>query len=173
MNKAEKAKLMRLNPYQRHANTLGTGHDHWTMATAIQGATWADFIVKIFRAGKLNPFASHQYSDDKLDKALKIPKGNLIYAEINHSRWIGICECGGAEVVAVGMPFYCFSCFNVISRGRSRPVRFPKNSKQIEETLLARPVPTNRNFHIGETLEDLERENVAHNLPKQIKRRKK
>jgi len=61
-----------------------------------------------------------------------------VTARVNAGRWIADCECGGAEYVAPSAPFFCFSCGNVLSQGKARPVTFPSNKVAIEEALLER-----------------------------------
>jgi hypothetical protein len=62
-----------------------------------------------------------------------------IDAFIDAQRWICKCECGGAEVVDPEDPiFFCLSCLNESTKGRMRPVRFPKKIKSVEKAQLAK-----------------------------------
>jgi len=65
--------------------------------------------------------------------------GKPVDAQIDFSRWIGRCECGGAEIIDPDYPyFYCFSCGNKSNKGKLRPVTFPVDYKIIETELLTR-----------------------------------
>lgn len=84
-----------------------------------------------------------------------------VYAIVNHGRWTARCECGGAEYVWEERKFMCQSCFNAKHKHQYRRVVMPKQRKDIERLLESRPVP-NRNWEIGETIIQLEIENIAH-----------
>ena len=163
----DRAKALRLNPYQRHLkDRIGKGLDHWAMATATLEATYADYIMKLFVAGARNPVASAFYTEEALEKALSNPIGKPIHAFVNHNRWIAVCECGGAEVVDPQHKYmYCFSCFNMLNKGRPRHVKFPPKMRRIEAILIERDDPLNKNWMLTESVEDLEAENVAHGFP--------
>ena len=94
--------------------------------------------------------------------------GEAVIARVNLGRWIGDCECGGAELVDPGEPrFMCFSCGNLVNGGRYRPVEFPKDRVEIERELVKRgglkrgtfihPVPGGlpREWIPGESARDL------------------
>jgi hypothetical protein len=163
----DRAKALRLNPYQRHLkDRIGRGRDHWEMATASLGASYSDYIVKLFRAGAKHPVSSQFYTKEALEKALSNPIGKPLPAFINHNRWLAVCECGGAEVVDPQHKYmYCFSCFNMLNKGRPRHVKFPHRMKRIEAILLEREDPLTKNWMLTESIEDLEAENVAHGIP--------
>lgn len=163
----DRAKALRLNPYQRNlTDRIGKGLDHWAMATAIPGASFADYVVKLFRAAQRTPVAAQYYTKEALEKALSKPTGKPLHAFINHNRWMAVCECGGAEVVdPVYNSMYCFSCFNILNKGRPRHIKFPKDMPMIEAILIERDDPLNKNWMLTESIEDLEAENVAHGLP--------
>jgi hypothetical protein len=59
----------------------------------------------------------------------------------------------------------CSNCFNGTVGGLWRRVELPGEMSQIEAALLVRPVPNNRNWRPGETVEDLIAENIEHGLP--------
>ena len=64
-----------------------------------------------------------------------------VYARIDSGRWIGDCECGGAEYVDPDEPiFFCLSCGNVRFKSCARSVIFPRDRQEIERLILARPV---------------------------------
>ena len=86
-------------------------------------------------------------------------------AFVNHGRWIALCPQGdgGAEYIDPTRPtFFCCECRNVATDHLPIPVRIPANAAEIEEHLLKRPDPKTRNWLVGETVEDLHRENVEH-----------
>ena len=88
-----------------------------------------------------------------------------VLARVRQGRWIGLCECGGAERVDPGeRTFYCFGCGNEDARGDLRPVVFPHDYPDIEAALSVRPYPINRNWEPGETVGDLLEENREHGL---------
>ena len=167
MNRAER---MRLNPYQREGS-VGRGKDHWAMATGREKCGLADYVTILFKRGGKSPALSQFYTPEALGKALLPPIGkNKVVAFVNHNRWIAKCECGGAEVVdPSNRVFYCFSCFNENSKGRSRKVKFPRNFDVIEKILEVRDDPYTRNWLVGETAEDLGQENEDHGLSKDNK----
>jgi len=51
----------------------------------------------------------------------------------------------------------------VLAAGKNYRIEFPANRRNIERVLAKRPAE-NRNWFIGETVEDLNKENAAHNL---------
>ena len=162
--RAERAKRLRLNPYQRETKHVGRGLHHWHMSLGGKVGGFDAFVHKIFRAGARGSL-SQFYTDDKLRKALSEARGEKLHAIVNHNRWIAICECGGAEVADPSdRRMYCFSCFNILNDGYTREVEFPRRWKAIEHRLKERPEPLNRNWILGETLKDLEAQNVAHGL---------
>lgn len=60
-----------------------------------------------------------------------------IQARIDFGRWIGDCECGGAEYVDPEQPFFfCLSCGNSEFDGQARQVIFPENRQEIEQVVL-------------------------------------
>ena len=164
MNRAER---LRLNPYQR-GETVGRGKEHWSMAMAGRKKGWVNYVHTLFKKGAKHPVLGQYYTKAVLDKALMPPIGsNKVTAFVNHNRWVATCECGGAEVVDPGDPvFYCFSCFNDETKGRTRKVTFPTDRSDIENVLEVRKNPYNRNWLVHETLKDLEDENTQHGLPK-------
>jgi hypothetical protein len=79
----------------------------------------------------------------------KVCAGPPVRARIERGRWIADCDavigghlCGGAEWVAPGVPFFCFSCGNASTAGKARPVIFPEPAEKadIEAAILERPM---------------------------------
>lgn len=88
------------------------------------------------------------------------------YAYVNHGRWIVDCPfCPSAQVASMSDPrFFCAGadgCANAAAGGHFVPVVFPgdKQLKAIERELLKRRNKDNRNWHPGEKVSDLQREN--------------
>ncbi len=89
----------------------------------------------------------------------------------NWGRWVADCpniECENAEDVA-GRTFFC-GCQGSPVCGHSQPCRtiseivWPDDIETINHVLSVRPVPSNRNWVPGETLEDLRKENAENGL---------
>jgi hypothetical protein len=94
----------------------------------------------------------------------KMPNGS-VDAEINHGRWLIRCpHCAGAEEADPKEPiFYCLSCGNADVGGHIMLAVFPLGVAAIEKTLLMRPME-NRNWDPKESLQDLEAENLSHQV---------
>jgi len=122
----------------------------------------------IITANKYLNMTWQQYNDSVVMPMLakyglkpEITDEGKLTAEVNHGRWIVRCECGGAEKMFEEGVFMCQACFNAAYKHKYRRAVFPKSRKQIENLLLKRPLP-NRNWSVGETIEDLKRENDEH-----------
>lgn len=98
-----------------------------------------------------------------------------IYAYMNHGRWVADCpKCTGAEIVEPNKPFVCGSCCmdDFVNKRRGLPhknghdVIFPEWKDRVDATLKVRPLE-NRNWWLGESLEELHRENKEHGLPEE------
>ena len=87
-------------------------------------------------------------------------------AVVNHGRWIVRCPwCRSAGYAGENCLFMCEECWNgAIGRKYAR-VYFPSERGKIEELLVKRLSPRNRNWEQGESVAALRRENRAH-LPK-------
>lgn len=73
----------------------------------------------------------------------KVREDDRVFARVERGRWIADCpNCNGAEWVAEGVPFFCFSCGNSDIGGDGRTVVFPSNRREIEVALLERSVIT-------------------------------
>jgi hypothetical protein len=59
--------------------------------------------------------------------------------------------------------FYCWTCYNASLDNRLRPMTWPDDIAAIVDTLMQRP-QQNRNWIPGETLVQLQAENVAHGV---------
>lgn len=93
-----------------------------------------------------------------------------VIARVEHGRWIADCPtlgCVGAEFVSFDVPvFFCCECRNAEVGHDLLAVVVPKSDirLRIEEVLLARPVPSTRNWYPGETLDDLREQNREHGI---------
>jgi hypothetical protein len=104
----------------------------------------------------------HQADSRQLGKVLEVIAdrglhgGNVgtVVAYVNHGRWVADCPCGGSELVAVGERFDCGSC------GGRGTVEWPDNMNQVEVALGRRRFTKNQNWLPGETMADLEAQNV-------------
>lgn len=84
-----------------------------------------------------------------------------IAARINHGRWLADCpNChGGALTHPEWKLACCGECGCVMTA-----IEFPVALRDIEVTLLKRPVRAVQNWMPGETVADLARENLAHGV---------
>ncbi len=97
-------------------------------------------------------------------------------AYVNLGRWVADCPAApcrhpmtgergvGAEYVSPGLPFMCQWCWNADIGDRFREVDFPPDRGTLEAELLRRVEPDNRNWLPGETVADLQIENIAHGV---------
>lgn len=79
------------------------------------------------------------------------PTGPPVVARINHGRWIGDCngfdlrtslKCLNAQFVHPDdHRFFCIVCFNNDNDGKWRPVTWPGNKDEIEQSLDGLPIP--------------------------------
>ncbi len=92
----------------------------------------------------------------------EIAEGRVVWAEINHGRWVGRCPfCNGAELVDLEQAFfYCLSCFNAMIDHRWLRIKLPRDRDAIEAVLLQRPLVETRNWHPGETVTALRAKNA-------------
>jgi hypothetical protein len=170
MNRLERARAARLNAYQRRPDgSIGRGRDHWAMVTRKPGARLEDYL-RLLVARRLQGSQAGEVPPGVLERALQPPvKSHPVLAYVNHNRWGASCECGGFDVVDQDDPrFYCIACYNVMTDGRMRMVRFPKDREGIERALRARPNPTTRHLKPGEKLGNLVAENLEHGLPAEV-----
>jgi len=84
-----------------------------------------------------------------------------VNARVDHNTWVVDCECGAGNAVDPTWPAaYCFGCGAIHNN-----VVWPLNRERIEEILLQRVDVTKRNWRIGESEEDLTRENFELGVP--------
>lgn len=88
----------------------------------------------------------------------------ILYAYVNYGRWICDCPyCKSAQVVSYKEPiFFCPECDMIQNYGHAMNIKFPRAYKNIEQLLLVRPSVINRNWDLGQSLKELERENMEH-----------
>ena len=87
-----------------------------------------------------------------------------VQAEINRSNWVVRCSlCNGAQVIEPGEPFFCVDCLMTLNNRQAMAIVMPEDRAKIEAILVKRP-PDNRNWLIGETVIDLELENIEHGI---------
>ena len=125
-------------------------HEAWIMQQALNAR----------RAGTPNdPLIIKRMSDTA-------PRATPAIARVNISRWLADCPNGdgGCLMVEFGHPFMCPYCCNADIGGQWRKVSWPSARGLIERILMRRPVPANRNWTPGESLEQLRAENRAHDL---------
>ena len=93
-----------------------------------------------------------------------IDEGGMLYAYVNHARWVVDCpNCNSAETAWEDGYFMCSECHNSDVGGKLKRVVMPINRKGIENALSVRQ-PLNRNWFINETLDDLIAENIKHGV---------
>uniref|UniRef100_A0A6M3JTC3 Uncharacterized protein n=1 Tax=viral metagenome TaxID=1070528 RepID=A0A6M3JTC3_9ZZZZ len=102
----------------------------------------------------------------KRDRVLNLPvyDGKPLEARIEYARFIVDCpNCNNAEYAFEDKLFFCSQCLNSDIQGKARKVKMPKQRKQIEEILGKRAIK-NRHWFPSETMQDLENENISHDL---------
>lgn len=163
-NQVRRALRKHINTYQVNTlDRLTAGRDHW--AWQARGGR-LDFISK--------QIVSLGLDRRTLERLVGEPKGKQAVAEILDGRWIAKCpDCNGQEVVDPDEPvFVCLNprCLNRLNDGFPRKIMFPGAERmlQIEEILLARPNPINRNWLRDEDLDQLKQENIEHGLPERV-----
>jgi hypothetical protein len=77
--------------------------------------------------------------------------GPPVQARVDHGRWVGDCNqydpaknriCRGAQLLAPNdRRFWCVSCRNASNEGKWRPVAWPDDPPQVEQTLDGRLAP--------------------------------
>lgn len=83
-------------------------------------------------------------------------------AFVNRGAWLVRCpSCRGAEYAWEEGFFFCCSCKNSYMGHDYRRLVFPEDRRKIEDLLVVRPL-NNRNWNLGESVADLERENKEH-----------
>ena len=89
-----------------------------------------------------------------------------IPVEVNHSRWVVNCPfCASAQLASEADPkFFCVACKNAGVGGKWLPVVWPGNRQALEALLAVRPDERTRNWKVGETAQDLARENALRGI---------
>lgn len=126
---------------------------------------YADPESRAFHPGVLQRKAAHVgVTLPPLDDVATEP---VAMARVHNNMWIVDCPwCSNAEFAFLNTPlFMCENCWNQTVGGKWIAVKFPPDVKEIDAALEARPVPNNRNWNLGESVSDLETENVEHGLP--------
>lgn len=89
-------------------------------------------------------------------------------AHISQGRWCADCPTPGCHAASYVSPadkrMWCIKCENIAAAGEWVPVKFPRNRERIEELLLRRALPENRNWYPYESVKDLEAENERHGV---------
>lgn len=103
---------------------------------------------------------------NEIPEPVDVTTGSPVYARADHGRWIVDCDVDqNAQYVDDGdLRFFCITCFNVGNAAQWREIIWPTDADEIESALMVRAV-ANRNWIPGETVANLEAENVAHGLP--------
>ena len=90
------------------------------------------------------------------------PEGDA-FAYILRSGWVVGCPfCEETLFAEPYSTFFCPSCLMGDNGGKVVQVYFPKNWQHIEDTLMQRLNPLNRNWLLHESVEDLLLENEVH-----------
>lgn len=175
-----KALRKRIQAYQlENHHRLTDGHDHWDWffdGRKPQPGQWTNRMKFIWEHTKkgISP-------EMRLRKLELTTKGKAVKAFLQDGRWVAKCpDCFGQEVVTPDIPlFVCLNihCLDLMNNHWPRPIIFPsaENIAKLESILLLRINPINRNWNPedGETIQDLERENVRHGLPKNLEELRK
>ena len=92
------------------------------------------------------------------------PQG-MVQAQVMRSNWVAKCpHCPSQMFVQPGEPFFCPDCAMQGNDYKPMTVVWPKKRQAIERVLLQRKDPLNRNWLIGETVDDLINENLEHGI---------
>jgi hypothetical protein len=91
---------------------------------------------------------------------------NVVFAEINHGRWLVLCpaECGQAVIASMDNPYFiCANCGSFENNSHWYHVIFPIERDVINDLLCKRHLQ-NRNWKPTETVEMIMEENRNHGL---------
>lgn len=79
---------------------------------------------------------------------------------INGGKWVVLCDCGDAPMASPAWDIArCFNCGAIY-----RSLAWPAEREAIEAALLDRPQAITRSWLAGESLADLQAQNVEHGL---------
>jgi len=168
-DRIQRLKLRSVEVYQRDPLYVGKARYHWAQRLPhIKNVTFEDWLML--------GFESLGASSEVISDALLPAVDPAVKGWVDNNRWIARCECGGQETIDPEDPrFYCWSCFNFLTEGRTRKVDCG-DWKLKERIFLARPYPLNRCtavmqnsetlvWHVLEDVPELEAENLAQGLP--------
>lgn len=135
---------------ERQGTYIKTGEDHHRVKKAGGYRQWVSQITtQLWTGHRIN----------------WTPSGDPLPPIIVRNNWAVECPyCRDAFLYEPGYDFFCRTCLMQGNGGQPRPVDMPANRVAIETTLEQRPDPHTRNYLIGETIDDLKRENAEHGI---------
>ncbi len=89
--------------------------------------------------------------------------GTTLASWVLRGAWTVTCPCGASEYTWNEGWVMCLSCMNGYSHHRFVRTMFPAKRQQVEDILEFRPLE-NRNWLIGETLEELIAQNIENGV---------
>lgn len=88
-----------------------------------------------------------------------------VHTYVNRSLWAVDCPfCAGAMPAQPDEPFFCPDCLMQGNGFKAMAVEWPDERAAIEALLVKRNDPNTRNWLVGETADDLARENAEHGV---------
>jgi hypothetical protein len=119
----------------------------------------AEWVVRALLARRQNVAPEDVVLPTEVDRHV------VATAEVRDGRWLVRCPwCPSAQETSPSdRRFWCVGCANIAVGGKWVRVQWPKDWDAAEDELLKRP-PENRHFLPGESVADLRRENVAHEV---------
>jgi len=93
----------------------------------------------------------------------ELPMPTLAYAIVDCNRWLvrcPFCPAGVQYASTTDHRFFCVSCLNLANDGHWVRVVWPADREAIEQALVVRANLDQRNWILGETVDDLLAENV-------------
>jgi len=125
------------------------------------GDNYFSTISKLDASGHTDAF--RRINERQRITALPV-SGEILKARINYSRYIADCpNCSNAEFVFEDKLFLCSVCHNGDIQGKVRRIELPTKRVEIENILVKRKI-RNRNWATGETIKQLEQENISNGL---------
>ena len=125
--------------------------------TVDTGDTYFNEISKSSISGSVE--AKRKIKRERL-QSVEVYDGKPLDARIEHARWIVDCpNCNSAEFAFNDNLFFCSLCKNSDVEGKVRSVKTPKEKTTIELILSKRQIK-NRHWLPGQTVKDLEDENI-------------
>lgn len=130
-----------------------TAHDTWY-------GTPAELVEELQELATRSAWVSRDFAVPAPVLGLAAP---VVRAYVNWARWIVRCGvCGSHQMVHDADPFMCAVCFNIEWGHAWARVDFPAERSEIEAILALRRNPQLANWNLGESLDELRAENVAH-----------